>query len=294
MLSSSEKMNGYDQSTDEHQPLIWVRGHAIYAAHCIVIVFVLSMLIASILMAVGQGHLLAWASFDSAAVLQGQAWRLLTYGLVNPPQPGWGTLSFALDMFMIVWFGRELEKFFGRRLFLRFYGGLYLLTPILFTLIGLRWPMHLAGESGAFALFIGFATLYPNVMMMMLNVPIKWVAAIMVSLYSVASLAYHDWVGLIALWATTTYAFSFVSFEQGRFTLPSFRFGQRQPKLRLLPDLKPAKTINVKVGKENSMVEMDALLDKIARSGLSSLTAKERAQLAKAREEMMQKKTDRS
>ena len=286
-------MNGYDTSDDDHQPLLWLRGHAIFAAHFIVLVFVASMLISSIMMAAGASHLLAWASFDSEAVLRGQIWRLFTYGLVNPPQPGWGILNFAIDMFMIGWFGREVEKFFGRKTFIRFCGGLYFLSPLILTLVGLRWPTHLAGESGAFALFIAFATLFPGVMMMMLNVPIKWLAVILVSLYTVASLAYRDWIGLLLLWVTTAYAYAFVCYQQGRLTLPSLNFWPRKPKLRLLPDLKPTKTISIKVAKENSMAEMDELLDKIARSGMSSLTAKERTQLAKAREDLMQKKTER-
>jgi hypothetical protein len=196
-------------------------------------------------------------------------------------------------MFMIVWFGRELEKFIGRRVFLRFYAGLYLLSPLLFTLIGLRWPMHLSGETGAFALFVAFATLYPNIAMIF-NLLAKWVAAILVALYSLVALAYHDWVGLLSLWITTSYAYAFVSLEQGRFTLPTVNFRRHQPKLRLLQDLKPQKAVSVKIPKDDSMAEMDALLDKIARSGLSSLTANERAQLAKAREDLMQKKAERT
>lgn len=285
-------MNGYDTSDDDHQPVMFVRGHAIFAAHFIVLVFVASMIVTTILMASGFSRFLNLASFSSTEVLNGQIWRLFTYGFVNPP-----SLGFVIDMFMIVWFGRELEKFFGRRVFLRFYGGLYLLSPLLFTLIGLRWPMQLSGETGAFALFIAFATLYPNAMMLF-NLLAKWVAGILIALYTMVALAYHDWVGLLSLGMTTGYAYAFVSLEQGRFTLPSFSLRRRKkPNLRVLPDLKPQKapTIkNVTPVKESSMAEMDALLDKIAHTGMSSLTAKERAQLTKAREQMMQKKPDRT
>ena len=286
-------MNGYGHSDDDHQPMMWVRGHAIYAAHFIVLVFVSSMLVTSLLMMVGFGSVLNTLSFDSAEVLKGQVWRLFTYGLVNPPGQGYAIFGFVIDMFMIVWFGRELEKFFGRRTFLFFYGGLYFLSPLLFTLIGLAWPVHLVGESGAFALFVAFATLYPNVVMTF-NVLAKWVALILIGLYTVAALAYHDWIGLISLMATTGYAFAFVRFEQGHFSLSALRFPRRKPKLHLLPDLQQTKTISINAAKESSMAEMDALLDKIARTGMSSLTAKERAQLVKSREELMQKRTDRS
>ncbi len=281
-------MNGYENSDDDHQPLMWVRDYAVYAAHFIVGVFVASMIVTTVMMAANSGHLLSWLTFDSVDVLNGQVWRVLTYGLVNPP-----SLNFVIDMVMIVWFGRELEKFFGRRIFLRFYAGLYLLMPVLFTLIGLRWPMHLAGESGALATFIAFATLYPNVMMMF-NVLTKWVAIVLVAVYTLVALAYHDWLGLFSLWVTTAYAYGFVCYQQGRITLPSFRLPRPKPKLRVLPDFKAEKTIEINATKENSASEMDALLDKIARSGLASLTVKERSQLAKAREELMQKRSGRS
>jgi len=281
-------MTRYDAPDEDHQPLMWLRGHAIYAAYFIVLVYVASMLVTSVLLFANSAHLLTWAQFSSVEVLKGQIWRIFSYGFVNPP-----SLWFAVDMFMIAWFGRELEKIFGRQRFLRLFAGLYLLPPLLFTLIGLWRPMQFSGELGAFALFIAFATLYPNVVMFF-SVPAKWIAAILVSINTLMALSNHDWVALISLWATTGFAYAFVSFEQGRFTLPSINFWQRKPKLRLLPDLKPTKTVSISVAKEDSMAEMDSLLDKIARSGMSSLTTKERAQLAKARESMMQKKGERS
>ncbi len=278
-------MTRYDTPDDDHQPLIWLRGHAIYAAYFIVLVYVVSMLVTSVFLFANSANLLAWSQFSSAEVLKGQIWRMFTYGFVNPP-----SLWFAIDMFMIGWFGRELEKFFGRKIFLRLFAGLYLLPPLLFTVIGLWRPIQFSGELGAFALFIAFATLYPNVVMFF-SVPAKWIAAILVSINTLMALVNHDWVALISLWATTSYAYAFVSFEQGRFTLPAINFWRRKPNLRLLPDLKPEKTVSINLVKEDSMAEMDALLDKIAHSGMSSLTAKERAQLAKARESMMQKKS---
>lgn len=281
-------MNGYDETNDDQQPLMWLRGYAVYAAHFVVLVFVVSMLATTIAMAVGLGGMLSWATFQSSEVIKGQVWRILTYGLVNPP-----SLNFAIDMAMIVWFGRELEKFFGRKIFISLYVGLYLLTPLLFTVLGLRWSMTLAGETGAFALFVAFATLYPDAMMMF-NILAKWAAVVLVSIFSLIYLANRSWIELISLWTTTAYAYGFVRFQQGRFTLPSFRFNQRKPKLRVLPDLRADETISINLAKDDTMTEMDALLDKIARSGMSSLTAKERAKLAKAREELMQKKSERS
>jgi membrane associated rhomboid family serine protease len=270
-------MNG-PASSDDHQPMFWLQGRAVYATHLLVLVFVGSMLVTTLLMLFRvQAWFFAWLPFTSAAVLQGQVWRIFSYGLVNPP-----SLPFVIDMLMFVWFGREVERFFGRRTFLVLYTGIYLVTPLLFTLIGLWLPIDLAGETGAFALFVAFATLYPGALLMF-NVLAKWAALVLVGILSLMALAYHDWSGLLSLWATTGFAYAFVRHQQGHFSLPDFRFWRRGPQLRVLPDLPKAPP----TARENSRAEMDRLLDKIARSGMASLTAQERAQLARAREDML-------
>jgi membrane associated rhomboid family serine protease len=271
-------------SSEEHQPVTWVRGHPIYAAHIIVAVFVASMIVTTVLMAAHLTGIFVWLPFGSAAVLRGEVWRVATYGLLNPP-----SLPFAVDMLMIVWFGREVERFFGRRTFLQLYAGVYLLSPLLFTLIGLWWPMNLAGETGAFALFIAFATLFPNAPMIF-NVLAKWAAWILVAIFTLMALAANDWTTLVSLWATVGFAYAFVRYKQGRFALPSFRLPTRKPKLRVLPDLEPPAAKSPKVA---SMAEVDALLDKIARSGMASLTAKERAKLDAARANLLKKDSGR-
>jgi len=210
-------------------------------------------------------------------------WRVFTFGLVNPP-----SLFFVVDMFMIVWFGRELEKTFGRRAFLLLYGGVYFLTPLLFTLIGLWTPMVASGEPGGFALFIAFAVLYPNVAVFF-GVLAKWLAAIFVGIYSLMYLGGHNWTGMVTLWATTGFAFAFVRFQLGRITLPSWGRFRRGPKLRVLPGFKSDTAPVAKAGPEMAMAEIDALLDKIAQSGFASLTAKEKAKLESARADLLRK-----
>ena len=280
-------MNGYDTPNNDHKPVVWVNGHPIYAAYFIVAVFVVSLITTSILLASNLQQILVAMSFSSTGMLKGEIWRLITYGFVNPP-----SIQFAVDMLLMAQFGREVEKLFGRNLFLGLCAGLYFLPPLLFVLIGHWWPTYFSGESIALAIFVSFAVIYPNAVLMF-NVLAKWAAIILVGIFALIHLAYHDWAGLIALGMRTSFAYVFVCHHQGRLTLPSLNFWARKPKLRLLPDLKPTKTISIKVAKENSMAEMDELLDKIARSGMSSLTAKERTQLAKAREDLMQKKPDR-
>jgi len=280
-------MNGYGTS-EEHQPVTYLRGYPLYATHFLVVVFTGSMLAATLLLFSRVDAIVGWLTFDSAHVLRGQVWRVATYGLVNPP-----SLSFVIDMLMLVWFGREVEKFFGRRKFFLLYAGVYLITPLLFTALAKWFPLSLAGETGAFALFIAFATLYPNAVLMF-DILAKVAAGVLVGIFTLIALANHNWTELISLWATSGFAFLFVRHEQGLFTLPRLRLPRRKPKLRVLPDLPATKRAAVSSAPEDaSMSEVDALLDKIARSGIGSLTAKERARLEKGRESLLKKESGR-
>jgi hypothetical protein len=276
-------MNEYGSSA-ENQPVAWLRGYPIYAAHLVVLVFVASMLLTTLLNFGHFGVLLGALIFDSGEVLRGQVWRIFTYGLVNPP-----SLWFAVEMFMVAWFGRELEKFFGRSAFLLLYGGLYLLAPLVLVVVGLWRPTVLTGEAAGLALFFAFAALYPNAVMLF-NLLAKWVAAILFGIYTLMALSSRDLVGLISLWSGAAYAVGFVSYKQGRWSLPRWRLGSRRPSLRVLPDLKPERAAAAPLPNA-SMAEMDALLDKIAQSGMASLTAKERAKLEQARSALLRRES---
>jgi membrane associated rhomboid family serine protease len=269
----------YDYKSDEDQrPMTWLGGHPVYAAYFVVLVFTVSMIATALLRGFNAAGFLGWMPFSAALVLKGEAWRVLTYGLANAP-----SLNFVLDMAVIAWFGREVEKIFGRRKFLALFGAVYLVTPLLFTLLGLWIPTGLlAGETGAFAVFVAFATLYPDVAVFF-GALAKWVAVVLLGIFSLTAFADHDAMGAASLWATSAVAFVFVRVEQGRLALPSLRLFPRRPKAA------PARAA-IEAGRDPakgpSMAEVDALLDKIAQSGFASLTPKERARLDSARDEL--------
>lgn len=276
-------MNGYDSSED-HQPVTWFRGYPIYSVYLIVIGFVVSMVATTFLIRFNGQTLLDWLTFTSEEVYRGQIWRIFTYGLVNPP-----SRQFVVHMFVIGWCGRDLERFFGRRKFFTLYGCLYLLTPLFFTLIGKWWTLPLAGETGALALFVAFATVYPGVAVYF-GILAKWLAVVLVGIFTLIYIAYHEDAALISLLATTAFAYVFVRYERGHFSLPRFNFFRRKPKLRVLPDLAPSRSPRLSAEKEPAMAEVDTLLDKIARSGIGSLTAKERARLDAAGAELTKRR----
>jgi len=283
-MAFPEPMSRYpDSENNDQQPLLWLGGHALYAAHVIVAVYVVTLLLTTVCQFFQLSFWFAWLPFQSTAVLQGEVWRMLSYGVVNPP-----SLGFVIDMFMIAWFGRELERFFGRRSFLILYVGLYLLSPVVLAIIGVWQPMSLAGEIGAFALFIGFATLYPNAPLIF-NILAKWAALVLVGIYTLIDLGNRDFASLISLWCTVGFAHGFVRHQQGRWSLPRFRWPSRKPKLRVLPGGKDAVLRGGDTG-DQAVDEMDALLEKIARSGMQSLTAKERQRLQQSREALLRRK----
>eukprot|EP01031_Cornospumella_fuschlensis_P009155 gene9155-11245_t len=86
--------------SDEHKPVLWLRGYPVYAAHFIVLVFVASMIVTTVLNLFRIGVLAQWLPFMSSQVLSGQVWRIFTYGLYNEP-----SLQFVFDMLFIGWFG---------------------------------------------------------------------------------------------------------------------------------------------------------------------------------------------
>jgi membrane associated rhomboid family serine protease len=284
LLASMGRYSGYSDSQEEQQPMVWLGGYALYATHVIVLVFVASVIVSAV---VGMDSAwFRWLPFNNALVMQGQVWRIFTFGLVNVP-----SLQFVFDMLYLAWFGREVEKFFGRKKFLLLFAGIYLLPPLIFTALTPGMNVSLVGEFGALAVFVAFAALYPNVPLF-LNVLAKWAAVILVGIFSLMAVAGRQWDWLMAIWIANGFALAFVRYQQGILTFPRLRLPSRQPKLRVLPDLEKKLTA-AKVVKEDSMAEVDALLDKIAQSGMASLTPKERAKLDKARDDLMRRESGR-
>ena len=275
---------------EDHQPLTWVRGRPLYAAHIIVAGLALSIIATTLLQAFGANAILDKLVFDSAAVHAGEAWRVLTYGLVNFP-----SICIAFDIALLLWFGRDVEQFFGRRVFLRLYAFIYFIPPLLLTAFGFWQPTALAGQTGALAVFVAFATLNPQAEVF-LNILASWAAVILVGVFTLIAVAYHQWAALVALWGTTGYAYAFVRHQQGHFSFSFSRLRRTPPAaaprspvaaaVRVGPARAKAALPDAPLPRiDEEMAEVDALLDKINRSGIGSLTPREleRLEAAQAR-----------
>jgi hypothetical protein len=274
-------------TSDDYQPVAWMGRYPIHVTTLLVITHVICMIISCLLIAVGAGSFLGVLTFDSAQVLYaGRLWQIATYALVHSPS---ALIWFAIEMYMLFTFGREVERFIGRRAFIALYLLLLLVPPLLLTAWGLWQRTGLAGSATIhFAIFIAFAAIYPNVELF-LRIMAKWVALIFVAAYSLQLLAYHGWAELAVLWLSVALAYGFVRL---RGTGPELawltQWTSRWRSKRSL-SVVPRPTGRQVVEPENIYESIDPVLDKISKSGIGSLTASERRALDRARNRLLKK-----
>ena len=186
ILGSCEIMNGHRDwgSSEEHQPVTWLRGYPLYAAHFIVLLFVVAMLATTLTMAIPAARgVPGWLTFNSIQVLQGQVWRIFTYGLVNPP-----SLWFVIDMFRSCT-RPELEKFSDAHVpdALR---SLYSHAAAVTVLFNQAHESH--GRIRRVRALHRICHAVSNVTRLF-NILAKWVAIVLVGIFSMMRLAANDW-----------------------------------------------------------------------------------------------------
>lgn len=102
--------------------------------------------------------------FTPAAILQGQAWRLVTWAFVET-QP----IDLVFAALMVYWLGRDLSFSFGERGLILAFLGLAAGAAVVTTLLSLAWPSLVPGAAawlGAWpviaALTLGWGLLFPD------------------------------------------------------------------------------------------------------------------------------------
>jgi Rhomboid family len=275
-------------TSDDYKPVTWVGRYPIDVTTLLVGVHVVCAVIVALLFASSHAGVLNYLEFDSAAVLGGfQAWRLATYALLHSPS---GLLWFAIEMYMLFAFGREVERFVGRRSFIVLYSLLLLVPTAILTLLGFWMRFGYAGSGTLhFGIFLAFAAIYPNVEMFMLRIQTKWIALILVAIGTLMAMAGHDWATMILLWSTVAVAFFYV---RSRGVGPELEWWsaikekvQPKPKFHVVPKTSGRRSLEP----ENVHESIDPILEKIAKSGINSLTASERRALDRARNQLLKK-----
>src|SRR5205809_6239940 len=130
-------------TSDDYRPVAWMGRFPVDVTTILVGIHIVLAIVACLLVAAAGGGLLDLMMFDSARVLgSGQVWRLATYAFIHSPTQ---LLWFAIEMYMLIVFGREVEKFIGE-LDIIFLYAVLLCTPSLpITVWGFNKRTGLAG-----------------------------------------------------------------------------------------------------------------------------------------------------
>jgi Rhomboid family len=272
-------------TSDDYRPVAWMGRYPVDVTTILVIAHVAAMIGGCLLIAFGATGFLNWLTFDSAAVLHGYAWhQLVAYAFVHPPS---GLIWFAVEMYMLFVFGREVERFLGRKAFIALYSVLLLGPSLILTIWGLYQRAGFAGSGELhLAIFIAFATIYPNAELMF-RILAKWAAVVLVAALTLQLLAYHVWSDLTILWFSVGAAFLFIELRGAGPELAWLssikRFVRPRPRLRVVQK----STMRLASEPDDVYASVDPILDKISKSGIGSLTEGERKQLDRARKRLL-------
>jgi len=265
------------RKSDDYEPIGWAGQYPIHVATLLVILFSAAMVALALLRPDTRMAVVDALEFRSNAIQTLQLWRFASYAFLNGP-----SIWFVLNMFFLVWFGREVEKFIGRRAFLLLCGILLVFPPCVLSALDLWFPTFHEGENIlSFSVFLAFAAIYPGVEFFF-GIKVKWLALIFLAIYSLAALSDRNVKEMAVLWSSAAAAFLYIDYVRG---FPTFD--------RLKRVSRPAVTVRrprrIKPPEEDVVGSIDPLLDKIAKEGLASLSPREREMLERAREALIKK-----
>jgi membrane associated rhomboid family serine protease len=260
----------------------------------------------------GDGWVTSTFILDTNAVWSGQVWRLLTYAFLHSPD-SWMHILF--NMLFLWWFGSDLEIMYGPREFFAFYLCSAFFGGVAYEVwaVATGQPSFCLGASGAVtALLILCAIHFPHriiYVMFMIPVPL-WLFAIFnvaqdAFLFATPNSHFKTHVAVVVHLAGALFAYSYWKFQlrlldywpSGWMTRLKRR--RSRPRLRLFrPEDNEShkEPVPVAAGADAAVDEhleakLDAVLEKLARSGKESLTEIERQILMQASEIYKRRRT---
>lgn len=280
----------YHEQSEDYRPLFWMSGRPIYATTLIITVHVAAFVISGLCISYFDLETV----FRSLALStpevwhEGQVWRLVSYVAFDPYFFSQRSLWFLWNMLLFYFFGREVEQFVGRKTYFKLYAALVLIPAILLCLLGLVMvpQPYLNCCDVFFGFFVAFATIYPGAM------PVMWIPLsmralmwILLGISTLIDLAMHAYTAIFMLWACTAVAYvgmRLIGAGHGMTWLTDWIENRRTEKL--------VRQRNFKVLKDVKETEsIDAVLEKISKQGVNSLTARERAVLEEARKNLLKR-----
>lgn len=273
------------RSSDNDGPITWIGGFPVHVSTVLAGVHAATLVLTALAMAAGAETVLQTFVFSSTAVVGDLSlWQLATYAFVHMP-PYW---LFLIELYLLVVFGREIETYLGRWAFVRFYFLLLLAPTLMFTAAEwLGWRTTYSGSSALhFGVFVAFALIYPTAEILF-SIQAKWIALALLAINSLQCLALSNYEALAVLAVDCVAACVFIAWFQGRL---SFRIPAPRRTVSARVPVRPARSAKPTEPEEEDLHgSIDPILDKISRSGLASLTARERERLEKARHRLIAK-----
>ncbi len=274
-------------SSPDHQPLTHVGRFPVYISTVYILLCTAGMLASVILGAAGT-RLLTELYFSPHLFWRGHLWQVLTCTWMGPPSFFW-----LFGIFLLYQYGIEVERYLGRGRYLILTGGLILLPCLVYSLLFLAggFGVIAGNESLVIGVFVAFATFYPNIEVWNW-VKMKWLVAACIFLSLLSDLSSRSYVGITITLAACAWAFLYIqALKSGGwrelldFLKPSsdgsegstFRPASNRttPRQATLP---PTRELAGR-GRISEEATIDALLDKISRQGVESLTAEEKSLL---------------
>lgn len=276
----------FSNSSADYRPLFWVGRYPISASILLIFIHITAMVVCSLAQAVGAGHYLQPLIFSSSTVLhRGWVWQLATYPFVAT-----ASIPFVIQMLMFYWFGPDVERFVGRAHFFSLYGTLIVVPGLVLTAVSaFLGPIVYAGvDSMLFGLFIAFVAIYPDAEFFLLRIRMRWVAAVLLAIYTLMYLAQHKPLELTMLWLSTLIAIVYV---RSLGVATGFGFFDRISEwLETRRQERIAKQNNIRLIEQQEKIEsIDSILDKISKHGMGSLTPIEKKILERASDDLIKR-----
>ncbi|MGB8167949.1 MAG: DUF6576 domain-containing protein [Chthoniobacteraceae bacterium] len=280
-------------SSGNNQPLTHWNNLPIYLTTILTAVFVLGLIVSAVFTSLNS-PLLGLLVFEMPLRPEWSLWRLFTYVFI-------GRISFftPFSILFFYWLGVGVETHLGRVVLSRLLILITLVTPAMAALWW--WSFGVPFNSYAIdnymlmsGLLVTFATLYPTTEAWGW-IPFKWVAFACIVCGSLMLLAGRDWLGLSQLWASCAVAFAYtrhaleLGYDDYESPFSRIQTWFRRRKFRVVRPGDAASSRRSEASESGPAEEMDRLLDKIAKSGISSLSSAERSRLEKARQALLKR-----
>jgi membrane associated rhomboid family serine protease len=272
-----------NRNFEQCEPLTWVGRVPVYLSTAIAFAHGVMMVFTALALASGAEWFFQILSFSpQSAIGKLHLWQFGTYAFVNKPE-----IFTLIQLVLLAFFGRDVEKFIGRRAFAWLYAVLVLAVPVLLSVLsflGVESGSYFGSDAVHFAIFLAFAMTYPGAEIFF-GIQARWIAVALLGIYTLQMLAYRQWISLAILWWACGVSAAWMMREGVRsFPLPSVStIPVKRPERRSKPARRePEKEVEL-------YDSIDPILEKIARQGIGSLTRGEREKLERVRAALLEK-----